>query len=58
MEDFKEGLSKFRKTKEDCKINMPTIDTKTMKIKSNEGQTMVDKKFQHASKPWKPKGRK
>mgnify|MGYP003571979036 FL=1 len=44
--------------KRDPKIIPPAVETKVTPCKENYGQTMLDKKHNNASKPWKPKGRK
>ena len=52
------GMTKFPKEVEGMKVIPAQVETKTTKIEDNYNQTMVDKKFQHAAKPWKPIGRK
>lgn len=60
MKDMKKdmGLSKFMHESGEMKVVPAQVETQTKSIEMNYGQKMCGNKFMHASKPWKPKGRK
>lgn len=51
------GTSKYMKEKRDPSIIPPAVETKCMPQSRMTNQT-VSKERMHATKPWKPKGRK
>ena len=52
------GMKERIGLKSDPKIIPPSTVPAVKTVEENYGQTMAEKNFQGAAKPWKPKGRK
>lgn len=58
MEDDMDSMEYILESDKPVKVVKAEVDTKSEKIEMNYGQTMMNSKFQHTGKVFKPKGRK